>query len=238
MNVKRLIRGRRKWLLIAACVLMPPLLVIGYAWYYTARNAAVEDAYWAYVKRHRAVTPAVSHPGDDLVRFYDESKTFRSSVGLTSSMAGFQRPDGTIAIPAIYTNTDSKFSEGLAWAGTLDGRLVFLRPDGSEAFEVNIAQEDGVWNFSSGRARFQVRTPSGWHRVGFIDTQGNPVIPAIYDHASSFEGEFALVKGTTWLTVPMENFVSNSGIGIPGSIGQDVHIIDRDGNRVPASQLP
>lgn len=242
MDLRRFTRGRRKWVLIAACIILPPFLLAGYARIHCARNAAVNESWDAYVARWRAATPPVSNaPGSDLVAFQDTSRTVAGRGGLRLSPWGYKRPDGSIAIAAEYDQVQKYFSEGLAWARTpQQHRELILRPDGSEAFDLgfDFTNRTSYSGFSSGRARVRVRIPNGWLRDGYIDTQGNLVIPARYVHAEHFEGDYALVHGTTWLTPICERIAISASFYLGRCLAEEAYIIDRFGNRVPVSQLP
>jgi hypothetical protein len=178
--------------------------------------------------------------GSGLIPFSDPNSLFKDELGLTRELSGFKGPDDSVVIPAKFHSVARRFSEGVAWAFTMDGDAVYLNPDGSIAFRVPKGYGN-MQNFSNGRARVSARSSSGRMRMGFIDLQGNVVVPAQYRNADPFfVGEYTRVRAPTWLASHLERFVRRTGIDLPGTdcLVNRVFIIDRSGNRVSAASLP
>ncbi|WP_372637858.1 WG repeat-containing protein [Cohnella sp.] len=98
-------------------------------------------------------------------------------------MHGYIDLGGNQVIPPIYDNATS-FRNGIA-AVRLDNKTRFISCSGETVLETNILN---VGNFNDGRALFQTNG-----KFGYLDMQGNVVIPPRFEYAYDFSEGYAAV---------------------------------------------
>ncbi|GJM18118.1 MAG: hypothetical protein DHS20C14_03310 [Phycisphaeraceae bacterium] len=228
--------GIRRWGCLVAGIVAVTLAVPGvYFAVLCIQNASHEDAWRVYIATHPASTGVEPSPDPEVLeRYEDTSWSFVSPRGETRSPYGYRTQDGHVVIEAAYAACAWEFSEGLAWALTQDWRWVYIKPDGGIAFEIDAI---GLFDFSEGMARFRVRGPNGMTRDGFVNTRGQVVIPAHYEDARDFIGDYALVSESTALTRMLEAFVMKTGIGIDVCFASRKRILDHTGTTVSPDAL-
>ena len=196
-----------------------------------SHNATNRSAWTAYKNSWHA------EAGDHLQSlrsFADTSVAIKSHLGETRSPCGFCSQDGKVVIEANYIACAPEFVEGMAWARRPDGIWVVLRPDGGVVFELEAV---GIWSFASGLARVRIREPDGWTADGFVDMNGQVVIPATFASAEDFVGEYTLVHERTFVTELMRGIVRRTGISAESCFAYRVRILNRHGAVVQPSRL-
>lgn len=253
LGIARSIRPGKKSLQ-AAILLSPPFFYVVIVVLIHTHNARYQVAYENLSDAALANGLLVHHfnrPQDPpgLNRFYDENATYKGGYGLTYNYVGYKDDDGNIVLPAIYKGGNWHFYEGLNYAYT-DGRLGFIKPDGSWAF---VLQSRGIrlsniHSFFNGRAivmkeLHSSRTTPQW-RYGAIDKQGNIVIDLEYLLIKEFIGEpgneYTLAAKKTVFHSIYESLMD----GIDISIGLEYPLpprrlvfLDREGNQVGISRI-
>ncbi|MEZ6319122.1 MAG: WG repeat-containing protein [Phycisphaerales bacterium] len=224
--------------IIAAALLIYP---VSLAWIHT-NNARCRKA-WDQLQRF-----AMSHgipirptpDGTGLTRFYDETQPIRMKSGWTSHMQGFKDSAGETRFPAVFRYCDQTFCEGLAFVVDADGRSGYIRPDGTWAFSVNF---DHAAPFVNGLAHVRNEIPSDLItpvlRSGFIDTEGNVVIPVQYEAAEDCIGEFVLVHDRTWFSPICDHLLDGLDIdpGLGWLLPDRLLILDKTGNQCSPRQV-
>ncbi len=114
----------------------------------------------------------------------------RAYVTTQDGKAGFIDKTGKLVIELSPKATTAFFHEDLAYVHQPDDKHVFLRPDGSVAFEVVVGAGDkpAFGDFAEGRAGF--RSKDLW---GFIDATGVVVVKPKYRAVLPFSGGLAAV---------------------------------------------
>ena len=107
--------------------------------------------------------------------FYPEADLYKVSK---DGKYGFIDLSGNTIIPLIYDDTDTRFSEGLAWFKK-DGKYGYIDIVGTVV--VPFIYEGASWFYYDGYANVKQGD-----KEGLIDKAGNVVIPFIYDHVESF----------------------------------------------------
>jgi len=235
---------------LAAILFLPALYIISISWIHlqNARHKNLYDELKAAAQTNGLLVHHPNRPQDPpgFNRFYDESKPYRSSNGLTSHFVGYKNDTGEIVLPAIYRGGDWHFYEGFNYASDGNGRFGYILPDGSWAFKL---ESGSGRSFFNGRARIMrelhspLITPQ-W-REGFIDKEGNVTVPMIYtqvrDYIGELDSEYTLVGSRSWLASIDDKLMNGIDINIP-----PIHIlfpatmliiIDKDGNPVPLSEV-
>lgn len=133
---------------------------------------------------------------------------------------GYANTDGEIVIDPVFDDVQEAFTEDRAYArvGRLRG---FIDRDGKWRAG---PKEWNIGEYKEGRAKVG-RYVGEEFKWGFIDGDGNEVIPPQWDAARWFVGGVAQVGNETWISRIKTSFAD---------INMDVdwHYIDRDGNRV------
>ena len=114
---------------------------------------------------------------------YDHAESFSEGLALVKSVGkfGFLNKTGLEIVPLKYDYAQS-FSEGLAAVG-LDGKYGYINSDGIEVINLKYT---AAKSFSEGLAGVKFWNELHGYAWGYIDKNGNVVIPAIYDSVSSF----------------------------------------------------
>lgn len=223
---------------LIGCVGLVGAILVLVGMLFTARclqNASYQQAWREYIARHsQGSTSSPSEFANELVRYQDTSVTFRSKLGESRSPFGYVDKNGDVQIAAKYAACARVFSEGFAWAFRKDGTGVYIRPDGTIAFEVEAA---GLFDFKNGRARIRIVDSSSFTSDGFVDMNGNLAISPKYRDATDFVNGFALVTHPTLASDLLEYIVYNTGIGGNICFAYRVGIIDKDGKSVSANQF-
>ena len=249
--MKRFIVKHRKGLCILAGILFLPMLyLLSISWIHlqNTQHKAIYDDLRGAAQLNGLLVHHFKRPKqpDNLIRFYDDSKSFRTTYGLDAEYVGYLNTNKEIVIPAKFKFGDSAFYEGLAGVVTEDNRRAFIHPDGSIAFYVNA---DYVDSFFNGRAKVRKKSdpfePFPWLLKGFIDQEGNTVADIEYygaeDYIGELENEYTLVFITTTYTPIYESLMGGIDIDIapfrilfPPSKAQ---FLDKNGNEVSRSEV-
>lgn len=120
---------------------------------------------------------------------------------------GFINTVGKEVVPPQYSWAND-FSDGLAFVETTDAKKYFIDKNGK--IKINLAKYDKVYSFSEGLSCVMSQG-----KYGFIDLNGNEVIPLVFDYVIGFY-EF--------------RFNSNGIVGV--ALDDKYGIIDRTGKYV------
>jgi hypothetical protein len=138
-------------------------------------------------------------------------------------MEGFLGPDGRWAVAPVRRATGGGLHAHEGYLRVRDGRgYKFLDPEGRTRFSLGQAYAGDVHD---GRVAFQDGGMLGWNpRMGYADTAGKVVVPALYDFAGDFDHGVAVVKrGEKFGLVDRDgklvlqirhDFVKNAGDGL------------------------
>lgn len=136
-----------------------------------------------------AVWGYCNNKGEIVIDFkFKSASVFRNRVAECTMGDDFVWVDkiGTIAKKSRLESTQL-FRDGLALQEKKKG-FIFIKRDGKPAFRKRFRYAD---NFSEGLAWVQ---PKNTSKFGYIDTQGEFVIPPIYDEARAFSEQLAAVR--------------------------------------------
>jgi hypothetical protein len=106
-------------------------------------------------------------------------------------MYGYIGPGGEQVIPPIY-EFGTSFKDGIA-AVVLNNKTRFISKSGDTVLETDY---NSVGNFSCGRALFR----SNNDKFGYLDIQGNIVIPPTFEYAYDFSEGYATVYVSNGIT--------------------------------------
>jgi len=219
-----IIKHRKGLAILAAILFLPALYIISISWIHlqNARHKNMYDELKAAARTNGLLVHILQQPNqpDNLFRFYDQSKPFRTSHGGDGNYIGYKNAGGQIILPSIYKFGDDSFYEGLAWVVTEDDRHGFINPDGSVAFTV---RADYVGSFFNGRAKTKFEPDPYKSRPfflhGFVDKEGKEVVEMKYygvsDYVGELDNEYTLVYGTTMYTSIYESLMDGIDINIP-----------------------
>lgn len=136
-----------------------------------------------------AVWGYCNNKGEIVIDFkFASASVFRNRVAECTMGDDFVWVDkiGTIAKKSRLESTQL-FRDGLALQEKKKG-FIYIKRDGKPAFRKRFRYAD---NFSEGLAWVQPKNSS---KFGYIDTQGEFIIPPIYDEARAFSEQLAAVK--------------------------------------------
>lgn len=223
-------RRRRRLLIGAGIVLLPFAGVLVYAMWFCMRNAHVE-AKWDEWTSHLVGPPSYwKPPSNGLQKFASETETFRSKSGLTIPLSGYKDEEGSVVIEPRFSACSWQFYEGLAWAhDPSDGRSGWINPDGTWAIEFDA---DGHSIFCGDMGGFMVIGPYGYPMYGFVNRQGEVIVPAEYRRAEWYVDGYVLVREWTWFGKHAARIRKEFGM-FPGSCFEmRAMILDRNGEVV------
>lgn len=188
---------RRRILITALALLLTLVALSVYPAYFCIRNARVEAAWSGWTDHLTGAPTSWQPPSNGLRRFYSDTQTFTSSSGLVGHLSGYKDESGNVVIPPRFAACGKRFYEGLAWASDPhEKRSGYINPDGSWAIIVNGTTHS---SFVGGMGAFQVIGADGYPLRGFVNRQGQEVVPPQYRSVSWYVDGYVLVRERTWI---------------------------------------
>jgi WG containing repeat len=135
-----------------------------------------EAGKFGYIDEHGSETTPVH---------YDFAEDLGGQYGMArvrlKDKVGFVDKSGKEVIPLQFRYVE-KFSRGLAHARMIDGEQFFIDRHGNPVCEILDNYHEGIARFKKG------------NKIGYIDAEGNVIIPALYDYGTHFNQGMADVK--------------------------------------------
>jgi hypothetical protein len=125
---------------------------------------------------------------------YDWAVSFENGIAAVTidGKHGFIDKSARLVIPAIYENANlTTFSEGLAQV-KLDGKYFFIDSSGKKVLQPSNDYESGLFRFDFSEGLVSWQFGSG--KWGYLDKNGETIIPALFDMAWEFSEGLAAVK--------------------------------------------
>lgn len=134
---------------------------------------------------------------------FDYAEHFSEGLAMANvdGMYGFIDKTGQWAIKPIYSNAGMAFFEGVANVTTKEGESVFIDTNGQIVLKAPAGYDMGE-QFTNGLVMAMDQASAKW---GYMDKNGEMVIPAQYDRALPFKNNVApVMKDGKWGLVDMQ----------------------------------